>query len=470
MKKYLLLFALITGLVVLLITTISNDAEQSKNESIGLKIYPPGEIEISPTDSGKFIIFTRESLSKKDWHYSANAWEFDPHQLPYQLVRRAAFKQSDWNPYVLSDTPTARSVGLVRLQAAKKPLGDEVTVDLYDIDYHTWGVKKLLTRKKLNYLGEEGDNFYIETERGIEIVNLKTREIRQRKNHFQLWFDNGNHWITSRGESEFRRYFLFDPAKDEELKELSLAFPPVSHNSALSSDSRYLAQLAPISWEDLKSRQQEAGVEWSFTVSLESQLRILDLEIAESYTTPIRRYATVGSGVPVWDMTSNLEFIDEKTLFYQTGKRKNHALPRLEFFEDRKKHLSPVNLDISTAKVIEPALLPNKLPPKWPSIPDDLQSGQEYPHQEHAAVHALLQYHGLVYEISSAWNQASVAYSDDQKTFLAKLHSGKEDHDYFYGNLETKKLYRINPPTKALAEANAIEINFVIRGLEDNGM
>lgn len=459
MKKSILILALIIGLVIVLTT---KNKQETQSKPIGLKIYPPDESLVTSPENGKFIIFTRESLSEKDWHHSANAWEFDPHQLPYQLVKRTTFKQSDWKPYVLSDSPTERSAGLVRLQAAKDPLGDNVTVDLYDIDYRTWNVEKLLTRGMLNYLGEEGDNFYIETERGIEIINLKTREVSLRKETFELWSDNGKHWLTSRGNGEHLRYFLFDPARDIELKELPLTFPPAYYKSALSPDSRYLTQLAPISWEDLKSRQKEAGVEWSFTVSLESQLHILNLETSESFTTPIRRYATVGSGVPVWGMPASLEFINPHTLFYRTGKQKNHALPRLEFFDNRNKHLSPVNLDVSTREVLEPAILPKKPPSKWPAIPNDLQTNREYPHQEHAAVHALLSHNGLKYEISHAWDGTSVAYSDDQKTFLAKLHSGNEDFDYFYGNLETKALHRIKPPTKTLAEANAIEISFVI--------
>ncbi|MFT6380757.1 MAG: hypothetical protein ACJA16_000334 [Akkermansiaceae bacterium] len=98
MKKSLLILALITGLIVVLIT---KNKQETQSKPIGLKIYPPNESKVTSPGIAKFIIFTRESLSEKDWHHSANALEFDPHQLPFQLVRSDRWKRGDYQDRAL---------------------------------------------------------------------------------------------------------------------------------------------------------------------------------------------------------------------------------------------------------------------------------------------------------------------------------------------------------------------------------
>jgi len=207
-----LLIIAFTGLLMLVANSSAQEPTNviPKDQKPILKTFPPLAAEQTPPGTGKFIIFTREQVGE-DWGFIAGAWECIPSHPEIPVTKRAEFGHSSWNAtplldVLVSDNSEGMYPQFVKLQVDS---GDsDYAVNLYNINYRTWGVNCIWQGRRLSAFGVIDDSIFCNGKNDWFLINADTDELNKSLPFTPLGTDGGYWLVRKAGEAE--GYWSYD--------------------------------------------------------------------------------------------------------------------------------------------------------------------------------------------------------------------------------------------------------------------
>jgi hypothetical protein len=275
--------------------------------------FPPPTSKVK-AGTGKFVIFTREPTGK-DWDFIAAAWECIPSHPEIPVTKRAEFGHSSWNcDQLLNALVQDDSYGMyprfVRLQVGSSAGG--YTVNLYDINYRTWEVRRIWQGPGLSPFGVIGGFIFCSTPDSWLLINAASGKLSYDVPFTPLETD-GDYWLV-RKIGETRGCWSYDRIKGQYVAHFGAIDKPTPgfFQAKLSPDGRSRASLlAPV----------PSG--WSGG-TLPGRL-ILQSGSGKDVSVPVEIQATPGSGLPVIPLDVELKFSAGGKLQLRSRKGANDA-------------------------------------------------------------------------------------------------------------------------------------------------
>ncbi len=281
------------------------------NQQSILKVFRPSIEDESKPGDGKFVIFSRESVGKEnEWDFIAGAWECIPSHPEIPVTRRIEFCHSSWNAepllnVLIRDGSTGMYPRFVTLQVDSTD--PNYTVNLYDINYRTWDVKRIWHGGRLDAFGVLGNSIFCNHQGDWFLLNAGSGGI-SRNTPFTPNDVDGAFWLV-RKPGESSGCWSYDSSTRQYIAHFNAVdVPSVGYSSAkLSPDGKTRAWvLAPM------------PTNWSGGVI--SGKLILQRSEQKDISLPIEMQAFAGSGVPVIPWNAQLTYSSDGKLQFRAQK------------------------------------------------------------------------------------------------------------------------------------------------------
>jgi hypothetical protein len=419
-----------------------------KNQKPILKTFPPSAAEQAKGGTGKFVIFSREPAGK-DWDFIAEAWECIPSHPEIPVTKRVEFCHSSWNAGALLDILTCdNSSGMypqfVKLQVDS---GDsDYAVNLYNINYQTWGVDCIWQGSRLSAFGVMGESIFCNDKNNWFLINTDTGELNKNPPFIPIGTDGAFWLVRKAGETEgcwsydttSKQYVAHFGAVDE---------PTIGYSqSKLSADGRSRA------WVIVS---MPADANWRKGV-VAGKL-ILQQDGRKDISVPVEMCAFAGDGVP-------MHLFDIQLLFSPNGKFQFCAL-KADKAAAREDQVWEVDMETGKANLtVKPHSESSNIPPSvldGVPVPDYLRpdvKGLEY-FGRGALAPAFLLHLGLIKE-KPVDSDCTVGVSRDGRHVLFRAKKGPLAGAFIYGDLVTKQVIRWKLP-KGFDSADSEEFVWV---------
>ena len=287
----------ILSLLLMAILGLESARGQDQTLEIDTVLAPSSEDRSAP-GTEKFVIFgLTDGL--------ASIWEYRPGRP--SLEKRVLLHASGWAPGEL--LRGTGSPNLVRLQI---PADRGYRVNLYDIDYRSWKVRRLHAARQIHGLGISGDSLYVRTDQGLRLVHTESSRVVVPSLQFKRLHDLGAKWLVEFvGEKDERKTALFDPGRREVVQAIEMPSFEGSHRRPwiqLSPSGRFLAMLEPIPFNRAPS--------FGKTKIETTRIHVVDTETREVRRLPIRMIVRGGSGEPILYSSLDIGFDASDRLVY----------------------------------------------------------------------------------------------------------------------------------------------------------
>lgn len=311
------------------------------------KTFPPKAAEQTPSGTRKFVIFTREDIERSNqWDAIAGAWECIPSRPELPLTKRIEFCHSSWSAGPLlgalaRDCSEDHFPRFVRLQVDAK---DRIySVNLYDINYRTWEVRRIWSGSRLSAFGVMNGSVFCDKGDGWFSLDASTGLINKNVPFIPIGVDAA-YWLV-RKNGDTSGYWSYDPSEEKYVARFAdVDAPTVAYRQAL---------LAP----DGKSRAWvlvPLPPNWNGGV-IEGTLLLQRDGRSEDISVPIQMQAHPGSGVPVIPTEISLQFTAEGKIEFaartETATTKDRTwtidIASGKLTENTRPHVSPAETDFS---------------------------------------------------------------------------------------------------------------------------
>jgi hypothetical protein len=363
----------------------------------------------------------------------ASAWEYIPTRPEIPITKRCEFTASHWAPNLLFWERPGLAPNLVRLQVNRKGRPGGYHVNLYTIDYRTWRVRTVLQSDQILALGATDELVYLDTDRGLRLLDRQSGVVLVPEKSFKLVRDFGDVWLVSYERSEECRFHLFDPEQKRAIKGFRM---PESFQSGrcrleLSPDRKYLAI-----WEEVTPRSMRPQV-------YESMIVVLNIGDGQTSQYPVKVLAMAGSGRPCIPINFGFWFTDD-------GRFRYYSALGLDDVEE-------VSVDPATGSMVRKVIAwsePRVAKLERRYVPDYIEVPAGEADLDHHISNAFLMRKGII-DKQLPWPDTRVGFSLDGKRFFLKMNPSDTSRDFYYGDLEGDRLVQIaSPPELRSATAN----------------
>ena len=419
-----------------------------KNQAPLSRTFPPSAAEQTSSDTGKFVIFTREETDKpNEWDFIAGAWECIPSRPNVPVTKRAEFCHSSWEAQLLMDCLVRDDIEGLYPQFVKLMVdtGDrDYGVNLYDINYRTWNVRCVWRGDRLSAFGVMKNFVFCQDSRDWFRLDVSTGNIIKDVPFIPLAVD-GDFWLV-RKVGEKSGVWSYDLAKEQFVSHFGdVDESQLLHSrSLLSKDGRnrsWLLVPKPNDWRD--------GLV-SGTFLLQRDERAEDIRVPVMLQTKALR----GSG--------RLNPIGTQLSFTKDGIVEFSACPQIKGSKER-----VWTIEIASGKITE-SVRPH-LEPKE----DDFALFDGVPTPDYLRKYlkdvwhfgrgglapAFLMYLGIL-KSQPEFPDCTAGVSRDGRHILYKAKEGPLADVFIYGDLQTKQTVRWACP-KGIKPGDSLEFAWV---------
>jgi len=400
-----------------------------------LKTFPPKPEEQTRPGTGKFVIFTRESLRKpKRWDFIAGAWELIPSKPNVPITKRVEFCHSSWEARPLLDTLVNDERNrdqyprFVRLQVDAST-NFNYSVNLYDINYRTWETRCVWQGSRLGAFGVTKATVICENLDEWLSLDALTGTVRREVPLIPVAID-APYWIV-RKSGEKAGVWSFNPTNGEYIGHFGDVELPAGGyvETAITADGRTRALVL-------------ATVSDEWTGGLLNGIMVVQRDDhAEDIHVPIALDARAGSGVRVIPTGTSLAVTPD-------GKIEFSALTKTTGTNDR-----VWSVEIASGKILQSSCPHRKRPgPDFaifdgvptPAYLRPLLPSLTYFGRGGVAV-AFLMHKGVLNK-DPGYANCEAGVSPDGLHILYKAKEGPLSDFFIYGDLQTQQTVRWKKP------------------------
>jgi hypothetical protein len=443
--------------VALLLTSFASAVAQGlknvipTNQSSIPKIFPPSVAAQTPSGTGKFVIFTREEVGREgEWDFIAGAWECIPSRPDVPVTKRVEFCHSSWNASPLldglvRDDSCGRFPRFVRLQVNA---GDrDYRVNLYDINYRTWDVRRIWQGERLGGFGVMQGTVFCEDDEDWFRLDSATGTIRKGVPFIPLDV-NGPYWIVRKLKEEDSEW-SYDPVKEKFVARFAAVEMQDAgdYESLVSPDGRSRAWvLIPFpkswlpEWLPFPKKWLPASANWQGGV-VEGTLLLQRDKQSVDIRVPVKVQAVAGSGRPIIPFGTGLKFTLNGKLEFSATTDQTGTNARVW------------TIEIASGKVTRSSRWHNAPPPPDFAVFDGVPTPEylrpylhDFTHYGRSGLSPAFLIHLGILKQPPEYPDCAAGVSPDGRHILFRAKNGPLSDVFIYGDLQTKTTVRWKSP------------------------
>ncbi|MCC5785516.1 MAG: hypothetical protein JJU33_02310 [Phycisphaerales bacterium] len=415
-------------------------------------LNPPEAEAAQPAES--FIIFTRSTERPDAKEPTAHIWEIDPQAKT--VMPRVRFRHSSWAPRPFSTAEGFPRPGLVSLHIYDPDRRPGNRVDLFDIDFTTWQVRRIHQGPNARFLFWHDETVYIDasdrrapTAAGLRRLGAGEYTLKAPNEPFQFvrtLRQPSDLQLVQRPDAPPDQFAIYNPANGSVTDIGTL--PPDIYNLR-TSEIVLTEDLKHIAYHNFENSFQINAQDLSWQITT-SHIVLLDRESGEHEWIEFPLWVRPGSGFAYIISHPSIHFTDAGKLRYRVSGRPDREGPTpFEIFEHDPETNSTAQIptdDLEIAHTLSSRRsLSMPVPERLRPILGDRAANRDI-------AHAFLELHEIEFERPASALDSTVTFSTDNNRFILKMRNSGRDDTFFYADIEADTLTEIPAPPELRRE------------------